>query len=291
MNKKNLIPILAGIVLLAAALACETSAKDTPAAPTPEPATQVSASPTPQPTASPAPTQASGITVSYKGTSFSIADNTLATGAKTETIAKIDDQNGAPWDVAPEHLKFTLDGYQGDSQMGPPTIYVYPAADYEAVSNGAAINLQRLRAIISGAGMDINNNTVPFVPFYNATQTLLAQPMQIKFKTGSGIRTVTQYDQAPIPVNNKELIYHFQGLTADGQYYIIAIFPINAAMLVADGNPSSPVPPGGIAFNQSDPMSYFKAVTEKLDALSPDAFSPSLTTLDNLIASLNVTAP
>ena len=269
------------------------STKDTPAAPTTEPATHASASPTVAAAASPTPTaaQASGITVSYKGTSFLISDNTLATGAKTETIAKADDQNAAPWDVAPEHLKFTLDGYQGDSQMGPPTIYVYPAADYEAASNGASISLQRLRAIVSGAGVDINNNTVPFVPFYNATQTLLAQPMQIKFKTGSGIRTVTQYDQAPIPVNNKELIYNFDGLTADGKYYIIAVFPINTAVLAADDNPSSPVPPGGIAFNESDPVSYFKAVADKLNALSPGAFSPSLTTLDNLIESLNVVAP
>jgi len=293
MKKKSLAPAAAAAVLLIAVLACSQPGRGLPPSPTIPEATSA-AIPTTQPTAIPAPTDTqapAGIAISYKGTSFLIPDTALASGAQTETVAKIDDQGGAPWDVAPEHLKFTLDGYPVQDQYISATIYVYPAKDYEDVSNGATESLKRLRAMASGAGMDINNQTVPFVPFFNASQTFLAQAMPLNFANGTGFRTVTQYDQAPLPVNNQELIYHFEGLTSDGQYYIIAIFPLNLPTLPADNNQASPVPSGGIAFTQDDPTGYYNAITAQINALAPAAFTPSLASLDALIASIKVVAP
>jgi hypothetical protein len=101
---------------------------------------------------------------------------------------------------------------------------------------------------------------------------------------------VTQYAQAFYPINNHDLFYHFEGLTSDGQYYIIAILPINAPSLAADDNLDSPLPADGIPFdfNSSDPGAYFEAITQKLNTTAPEAFTPSLTALDALINSLKI---
>ncbi len=293
MNIKRIFPILAMAFLLATALACNLSNAATPAlTPAPQNTTDAgninTATPnTPDPTDTPAPT---GIAVSFSGTSFTIPSG-IASGGGPQAMAAISEQDGAPWDVGPAHLKFSLENYPLNGTMLQPEIYVYPAQEYEAVSNGAAESLKRLRALTSGAGMDVTNQSVPFVPFFNATQIFEAQAMPIKFQNGSGIRTLTQYDQASLPVNNYELIYHFEGLTSDGKYYLIAIFPVSLPTLAADGNPDFPVPAGGIPFNKDDPAAYYEAIAKHLNAAAPETFTPNLTTLDALIQSINVTTP
>ena len=102
---------------------------------------------------------------------------------------------------------------------------------------------------------------------------------------------VTQYAQYPAPVNNHELVYHFQGLTDDGKYYVIAILPVSSSILAEDDKPESPVPAGGIPISTEtgpDPA-YYEAVTKALDGMYPDSFNPSLFQLDALIQSITVT--
>jgi hypothetical protein len=200
-------------------------------------------------------------------------------------------ETGPGWDTAPAYTRFTLENYQLQNTAFEPRIYVYPAAEYEAVNNGAAESLKRLRALISDASLQMNSQTVPFVPFFNATQIFKAQPLRMKFQNGSGIRIITQYEQAPMPVSNHDLVYQFEGLTGDGKYYIIALFPINFPTLQAESRPDSPLPADGIPYNESAPAAYFEAVTQKLNAAPPESFTPNLTTLDALIQSINVTKP
>ena len=293
MNNKRVFPPLAAVFLLAASLACNmTTATTQTAAPTATaqaPATtQAPESPSPTPTAETKPP--SGIAASFSGVSFTIPTG-IASSAGAETVAAVDDQGGPGWDVAPAHVKFSLQNYPVNGTMLHPEIYVYPAAQYEAVSAGAAISLKRLRALTSGAGMDVNNDTVPFVPFFNATQIFEAQAMPLKFQNGSGIRMVTQYDQAFMLVNNYELIYHFEGLSGDGNYYIIAIFPITQPTLPATNNYDASIHAGGIPFNQDDPAAYYAAITLSLNNAAPESFTPSLATLDALVQSFKVVAP
>jgi hypothetical protein len=102
---------------------------------------------------------------------------------------------------------------------------------------------------------------------------------------------ITQYDQAFMLVNNYELIYHFEGLTGDGKYYIIAIFPMTQPTLAATSDYKAPVPAGGVPFNQDDQAAYYAAISKSLNSAAPESFTPSLTALDALIQSLNVVAP
>jgi hypothetical protein len=77
------------------------------------------------------------------------------------------------------------------------------------------------------------NDAIPFLPLLNAAQDLQAQVTYLDFDGGSGVRFITHYGQEPRPYVNDELLYTFQGLSADGRYYVSVTFPINAAILPA----------------------------------------------------------
>jgi hypothetical protein len=220
----------------------------------------------------------------------------LGIGATHEAIARAEGDTVAPWEVAPEHIKILIENYPLQGTFHDPQIYVYPTQDYLAMSNGAAISIKRLQGILANPAAPLTNETLPTVPFFNAAQTFAAQIQVIKFQNGTGVRMLTQYGQAVGPVNNHSLFYHFEGLTNDGSYYIIAILPVTTPVLTADDNPDSPVPAGGIPFpSYSDPnadfVGYFNAITDKLNATAPEAFQPTLSALDQLIASIGVAIP
>jgi hypothetical protein len=238
----------------------------------------------------PIPNQPGGIPVSYENVSFVIPSGT-AGGANTETIPSVDTNGGAPWEVAPAHLRFTLTGYQLQGKFFEPQIYVYPADQYAQVNSVASEQIERIKKAL--AGSPLLKETIPNVPFFNAGHIIAVGIQLIKFQNGSGVRELTQYDQYPAPINNHELFYHFEGLTTDGKYYVIAVLPITAPVLAEDEKPESSVPAGGIPIPPSTGPTdvYYFSVSEKLNSLTPDSFTPALNSLDALIQSILVTTP
>ena len=157
----------------------------------------------------------------------------------------------------------------------------------------AAESIKRLQVILANPNTQYTNDFLPYIPFIDAGQVFAAQEKILPFNGGSGLRIVTQYASDVSPINNGGLFYHFEGLTSDGKYYIVAILPVNLSFLPADNNPDSPVPSGGIAFPQNnasgtDFENYFKQVTSQIDATAPDQFNPSLNALDALIQSISI---
>ena len=61
----------------------------------------------------------------------------------------------------------------------------------------------------------------------------LSKPEYLKFENGSGVRYLTMYGQGFAPINNHDLFYSFQGLTADGRYWVSVIMPVNHPSLQA----------------------------------------------------------
>ena len=242
-----------------------------------------------------ATTALQGVPVTYFNVSFVIPEN-LASSASTQTIPAADEQNGGPWAVAPQHLEFKLNDYNlPPGYFSEILIDVYPAQEYANTYDGANISLQRLRALLSNPSTLPTNENLPQVPYFNAASMIAAQVKLIQFKTGTGVRMITQYGQAVGPIANNGTFYHYEGLTNDGKYYVVAVLPIEAKFL-ASGNsdPSAPVPADGIPFpgyNYTDPSyynNYFKAVTDKMNATPDDSFAPSLVTLDSLIQSMQI---
>lgn len=246
-----------------------------------------------EPSATPTARSLPGTVVSFNRLSLVIPTGVAAGGSGT-LVPEAKGDDVAPWDVAPDHIQVKLDGYALEGKMYQPQIYVYPAQAYAKLQErgAAAQSLERLRAVLAQSSM-VNEKELPFVPFFNVSQTLAAKVKVIPFQHGRGVRMVTEYAMARAIINNHELIYHFEGLTDDGQNYVIAILPITAPGLPEDGQPGGVVPAGGVLvpdFNDLNAnwMGYFGDARQMLQGLEPGAYTPNLDQLDALIGSLTI---
>lgn len=236
---------------------------------------------------SPEPAQPSGTAVSFENVSFVLPEG-LATGATPSSVAAV---NGAPWENAPAHIKIALTGYELQGKFHEPAIYIYPADEYKQVNPNSVEQIDRIQKILAGATM--LKETLPRIPWFNAEPMIAAQIKLVSFQNGSGVRALTEYSQYYAPINNNELFYHFEGLTKDNKYYIIAVLPVNAPILPENEKPDASVPEGGVPIPTDIGVNtiYYISVTEKLNSIAPDAYTPSLNTLDQLIQSILVTTP
>jgi hypothetical protein len=241
-------------------------------------------------TASPAGTQVNGTTISFENVSFVIPEG-LASGANPASVPAIGEGGGAPWETAPAHVKIGLISYQLQGKFHEAAMYIYPADEYGQANPKAAEQIDRIQKILAGATM--LNETLPRIPWFNAEQLIAAHIQMIRFQNGRGVRALTEYAQYFAPINNNELFYHFEGLTEDNNYYIVAVLPVTAPILPENEKPDAAVPEGGVPIPTDIGVNnnYYISVTEKLNSLAPDEYSPSLNTLDALIQSILVTTP
>ncbi|MEJ2599432.1 MAG: hypothetical protein P8Z00_13940 [Anaerolineales bacterium] len=263
--------------------ATEIPASATPLPATPIPSTEV-------PAATPSNLEAASVT--YGPLSF-ILPAELGSGITGSQLPPAEGEGVAPWDVTPGHTQITLEGYPLQEKFHQPQIFVYPATAYAELFPGAFESIHRLDNILyDPAGINLDQ-PLPFVPFFNAAQIFASNVQAVSFQGGGGVRFVTEYAQATVTVNNHDLFYNFQGLSRDGTYYIIAIFPITAPNLAETNDLSAPVPPGGVTFpdiNSANPdiQGYYAAITDLLNGTDPKAFSPTLGQLDALIQSMQI---
>lgn len=235
----------------------------------------------------PTSTVSTGGVVTFQNVSITLPLG-VAQDAGGEVVPAVVDANSPWWEIAPEHVKFTLTGYQLQDKFLEPQVFVYPADDYAKVNSNAAEQIQKLKAVISGG--PLTKDTVPNWST-NAAQLIAAKMQVVDFQSGRGVRFLTQYDQYPAPINNHQVFYHFQGLTSDGKYYIVAILPVTSSILAEDEKPGSAVPAGGVAIPSATgpDQGYYDAVTKALDGMYEDSFNPSLFQLDALVQSITVT--
>ncbi len=235
----------------------------------------------------------SGTPLQFANLSLTIPPG-LAVGGSGAQIPPASGEDVEPWGVTPGHTELTFTGYALPDRFHEPKIYVYPAQGFAALNNGAAESILRLQTVLADPNAPLSEGKIPFVPFFNAGAVFTAQAKVIPFQNGVGVRMLTQYAQSFAHVNNHEMFYHFQGLTHDGQTYIIVILPASAPFLAANGE--APAPADGVPFPgyedlNADFAAYYQQVIARLDATPPDTFNPSLTLLDALISSLSIAAP
>ena len=282
-------------IFIVAALACDLAKT---VAPTNDPAslptnTSISTAEVPVPaTVAPTsqPSSIDGVWVTYGPLGF-VLPTGIASGFVGDQFSRADGDNVAPWEVTPGHTQITLDGYLLQGTFHQPQIFVYPATEYALMYPAAFESVHRLDNILYSPDAPNLNEPLPAVPFFNAAPVFTSNVQAISFQGGDGVRFLTEYAQYPAPVNNHDLFYHFQGLSRNGDHYIIAIFPITAPVLTESSDPGAILPPGGIAYpdiNNPDPdvQGYYASVTDLLNSTSPDAFTPTLSQLDALIQSM-----
>ena len=264
----SLLIVCAVFVLLLGA--CEPAAVSPN--PTPEPATalpeQPAATPTPVVAAQPSPEASGEITLELLG---------VAKDQAVETVAAVPASTGGPyWEILPQHQRITLQGYPVAGHLLQPQIFVYPVAslaEYNETAGQMAVDLQALLKSHRSA------DRMPFLPLFNAGQVMHAQTHFLDFQNGRGVRYLTQFDQAPLPINSAELIYTFQGLTDDGQTYIAAVLPVTHPDLPASVQPVAEL---------NDFVAYLAQTVGWLEQQSGASFTPGLQALDAMIQSLEV---
>jgi hypothetical protein len=207
-------------------------------------------------------------------------DPLLASGFKCETNPEVSEG----MDVAPQYTKVTLEGYVLSGKFFTPYIMVLPIQRYtELLPDVVPGRVSALQALIGGGPVV---EPLPFLPTFNAAQIFHAQYLNLPFASGGGIRYLTEYAQYFAPVNNYDLFYTYQGLTNDGKYWLTAILPINNPIL-----PDTPdILPGGMSMEDfnNNYVSYITDMMNQLNAQISDSYSPSLTALDLLVASISI---
>jgi hypothetical protein len=303
-------------MLIIMALACDVSVNISPTSeaptsattpipvidpPTPTPEVFISltqaipatTSPSSTPTAQPSSVEKTSVT--FGRLSLDIPSS-VASGASGSDYPRNDVEDAAFWQKTPGHLQVSLgDYYALQGKFHEPQIYVYPALEYAQLVPAAFESMHRLRNVMNKPDTSISADQLPAVPFFNAAQIFASNVQAISFQNGDGVRFLTEYAQYAAPVNNHELIYHFQGFTDDGEYYIIAILPVTAPILADTSDAGAPLPSGGVPYpfmtnpSADDMQSYYASVTDLLNATPSDAFSPTIDQLDSLIRSMRIT--
>jgi hypothetical protein len=213
---------------------------------------------------------------------YTLNSNDLATNVLEETVPAVPaSDNGPIWEVLPEYTRLTLEGYPITGHVMKPQIFIYPVDAMAAANPGAAQIVSSLETLVQSP-QEVPN--MPFLPLLNEQQVMHANIQYLDFKNGKGLRYLTQFDQAPLPINNNELFYTYQGLTSDGKYYVAAVLPVNHPSLPADQKVTGKEPP---EFT-SDFPTYVANVAKALNTQAANTFTPDLTKLDAMMSSLEV---
>ncbi len=224
------------------------------------------------------------------GVSFQY-DPYLAAGVQSRIEDAYTTDSGMDYLLLPQHIAFTFPNSYADAdpllqrqQLNletMPQIVVYPAATYSAMQPLAGRQVELLQDLLAKRP-STPGGIMPYLPLVNAAQVFHSQVAYLTFANGAGVRYVTAFSQEASPTTNQQLIYAFQGLTDDGQYYVAAFFPVKTAVL-----PDTVQVDDWEAFS----LNYATYVVETkaaLNDLSSSDFTPDLTLLDAVVTSLRV---
>jgi hypothetical protein len=205
----------------------------------------------------------------------------IASGYQIENVPAMSADEDAPyWAVLPAYTRITLTDYPVNGHM-EPQIFVYPMNDLISVNqttDGIVASLQTL--IQSPQEIPI----MPFMPVASDVQIMHPQIQYLDFKNGQGMRYLTEYSNGISPISNAGLIYTYQGITSDGQYYVAAVLPVNHPSLPADSTVTGNEPP---TF-RSNYQQYKTDTAQSLNIQAPATFAPDLTLLDAIMSSLEI---
>lgn len=247
----------------------------------PVPAT-VQPTPSMDPTGAATPTQVSSLSPDE----LSIDYGTVAQGASVGSVAAQPANPGDPyWVGAPEYRLLTLQGYPVTEHRSQPQIFIYPVAEMAPANESMASVATALQMLLHTRQA---GDQLPLLPLpVSEKQIIDARLQYLDFQNGTGIRYLTQTGNGIVPINNSELVYAFQGITNDGQYYIAASLPI-----------THPDLPGGrqmaeqmAAEIEKDPafyLNYISTVVTLLEQQPSGSFTPDLDDLDSMMRSLVV---
>ncbi len=218
---------------------------------------------------------------SFEGVSL-LHDPAISSGVSGEVIPFKPLSDGPYWDVNPEFRKIVLSGYPVLESVHQPVIAIYPADEFRTMSEPSGKEIELLQTILNEKPSILEK--IPVLPLQNSAQVFRSNIKYIPFQNGSGIRFVGMNSQGIVPVNNSELFYAFQGLTADDRYYISVIMPVNYPTLPAKWDSL----PAEERLNMVQNPQYLSDLAANLSTQPENSFLPDLAKLDALVQSIVV---
>ncbi len=275
-------PMLASLVLLAVLSGCNLPAPTTltaAASLTPRPADTL----IPTLTFTPAPP-----TVACSELSLSL-DPALGSGAACESLPEVA-SSSIPMDIFiyPAHTELTLQGYPLSGTQWEGMAWVYPVERFAELLPGVIPQrLADLQGLIAGGTW--GGGALPFLPPVPDYQSFYSHLAVVPFNSGRGIRYVTEYDESRMPISSRNIFYTFQGLTADGKYWVALTLPVSSPLLPR----SEETLPAGHSLQSinQEYSAYAAEVKAALEAQPEDSFYPTLQALDALVASITIATP
>lgn len=268
----------------------------TPPVPIPEAATPQPAQPT-EPLIMATPTLV-GVPVSLGGVSMEIPGCLPVSASIEFAPAQNYDPMGGPQEVVPQHRRYNFSGYPLSGTFFAPFMRVFPVAGFAdayalAEEDYTAPIVAALQELLATRPPAVDE-ALPFLVMAGAAQVFHTKMEYLDFTNGSGVRYLTSYGQYYVPYNNHDLFYTFQGLTADGKYWVSIIFPVNHPVLPPTYD-STAVPVGGMPIPswdsptyEEDMQTYYAAMQGIMTASADDSFVPGLDCLDQYVQSLSI---
>jgi hypothetical protein len=224
-------------------------------------------------------------TVSYRGVRFQF-DLGLASSVRGTIIPA--SQGITPDLDIPEHLRFIFDEIALSNAFNPrePQLLVFPVDDFRLASSTrthAALEILNELRIEKPLELDQEITLMPPMPGKALFQI---HARYLRFEQGEGIRFLTTYSDDSSPISNETLFYTFQGISANGEYYISLFFPISTQQLpdtVQDIEVSGEYPLFAASYD-----SYLADTIALLEGIPDRDFTPNLILLDNMIKSLQL---
>lgn len=293
--------IVVGTVLILATLACNFPGSN----PTPEPpgnddrpvvtqpasqtaTVEPTAPPAEEPSPTPRPSAATpaGIELNYKGFRFTYPGEIFA-GFQPQ-VAPADlgvDPGGIGWiGSIPDRIEVKATGYLLSNTFLQPELTLYPIQEYAKINPAAGDISGRLSLVLGEDPLPGKN--LPFMPMFNAGQVFAARAEKFAFQNGEGIRYLTCYSQAILPIDSACLFYTYQGLTSDGRYYLSAIFPVSLPVLDSSEMQKT-FETATQNYDQAKYDAYVDRAIEMISQSEPGDFIPNLDSLDGVVRSVS----
>jgi hypothetical protein len=244
--------------------------------------------------AAPAAAQESPTAVRFDGVGFAL-DASLGSSVNS-TLAPADPPNAEMFGFPhPQSVVFTVYDARSDGARVPRvgdanlTIRAWRTADL-AGYEGVGARAEALETLLAerpdlagstGAGAD----ALPFLPAFEAAQVLRAAPVYVDAPDVSGIAYLTAYAQDLFPFTSGSIWYTFQGLSTDGEWYVAVLAMLDTNLLPAE------VTDRQVQRAVRDWDAYLASTVGTLESAGPEAFTPTLGAVDDLVRSLTFGEP
>ncbi len=234
-------------------------------------------------------------TVFFDGNGFTF-DESLGVSVNITQVPGGPPGEEGPADLGPGHQTFTLYGPRQEGAKTPRTFRAPGAVRFYRTADlaGHGWQAQQLTALQSllderpdlapytAPGEGGASLPLPFVLDGSAAQAIDAKAQYIDTPEVAGIAYLTVFRQDLFPFAAGDFWYSFQGLSTDGDWYVAVDFRIEADMFPAKvrGKDAKQV---GTAKKW---IAYQEQSVQTLEAAAADAFTPPLSSIDDLIMSI-----